>query len=267
MTSLSASTFNAIHPTAIIHPSAKIADQVNIGPFCIIGENVIIGAGTTLESHIVVRQNTTIGQGNHIFQFCSIGERPQDLKYRDEVTWLEIGDFNIIREHCTLHRGTVQDQGVTRVGHHNLFMANTHLAHDCLLGNHNILANNVGIAGHVHIGDHVVIGGQSGIHQFCRIGSYSMVGGCSLIVKDVAAFVMVAGNPARARGMNIEGMRRKSWSSETIAALRQAYKTVFQQGSTMQQAIDQLCSDLLPQHPEIQLLVDSLEGSTRGITR
>ncbi len=154
---------------------------------------------------------TRIGEHNEIFQFASVGEVCQDLKYAGEETWLEIGDHNKIREHCSLHRGTVQDHGITKIGSHNLLMVNTNIAHDCVVGDHNIFANNVGVAGHVHVGDYVIVGG-TGIHQFCKIDSYSMIGGASLIVKDVPAYVMVSGNPAHAFAMNVEGMRRKGWS-------------------------------------------------------
>lgn len=256
-----------IHPTAIIHPSAQIAADVQIGAYSIIGEQVSIASGTQILSHVVVAGFTRIGKNNQIFQFASVGERCQDLKYQGEETWLEIGDNNIIREHCTLHRGTVQDQGITKVGSHNLLMVNTHIAHDCIIGNHNIIANNVGIAGHVHVGDHVIIGGNSGIHQFCRIDSYSMIGGASLIVKDVPAFIMASGNPAHAHGMNYEGMRRKGWSKETIEGLRQAYKILYRSNLTTQEAIVQISEQILPTVPEAKLLLDSLQQSQRGIVR
>ena len=256
-----------IHPTAIIDPSAQIAADVKIGPYCIIGPHVTIGAGTQLHAHVVVGGYTRIGEHNEIFQFASIGEVCQDLKYRGEETWLEIGDHNIIREHCSLHRGTVQDQSLTKLGSHNLLMVNTHLAHDCVVGDHNIFANNVGVAGHVHVGNYVVVGGNSGIHQFCKIDSYSMIGGASLIVKDVPAYVMVSGNPAHAFAMNVEGMRRKGWSKDVIQGLRQAFKLIYKSGLTSEEAVKQIRSEILPQVAEAQLLIDSLEQSTRGIVR
>lgn len=256
-----------IHPTAIIDSSAVIAPDVEIGPYSIIGANVTIGAGTKLHSHVVVGGFTRIGEHNEIFQFASVGEICQDLKYAGEETWLEIGDHNSIREHCSLHRGTVQDQGLTKIGSHNLLMVNTHIAHDCVIGDHNIFANNVGIAGHVHIGEYVVVGGNSGIHQFCKIDSYSMIGGASLILKDVPAYVMVSGNPAHAFAMNVEGMRRRGWSKSVIQALRQAFKLIYKEGLTTEQAIKQIRTDILPDVPEAQLLIDSLEQSERGIVR
>ncbi|MBS9779628.1 MAG: acyl-ACP--UDP-N-acetylglucosamine O-acyltransferase [Moraxellaceae bacterium] len=256
-----------IHPTAIIDPSAKIAETAIIGAYCLIGEGVEIGENTHLLNHVVVRRNTKIGAFNKVFQFATLGEDCQDLKYNGEETYLEIGDYNTIRESCTFHRGTAQDHAITKVGNHNLFMVNTHIAHDCVVGNRNILANNVGVAGHVHIGNHVIIGGNSGIHQFCRIDDFCMIGGSSLILKDIMAMTMVSGNPAKVRGLNIEGMKRKGWSKETIRTLRQAYKIIFQKGFTTEQAITTLKSELLEKEEKIQLLINSLENSTRGITR
>ena len=189
------------------------------------------------------------------------------LKYAGEETWLEIGDHNKIREHCSLHRGTVQDHGITKIGSHNLLMVNTHIAHDCVVGDHNIFANNVGVAGHVHVGDYVIVGGNSGIHQFCKIDSYSMIGGASLIVKDVPAYVMVSGNPAHAFAMNVEGMRRKGWSKNVIQGLRTAFKLIYKEGLTTEQALERIRAEILPEVAEVQLLIDSLEQSERGIVR
>ncbi|WP_114800308.1 acyl-ACP--UDP-N-acetylglucosamine O-acyltransferase [Moraxella canis] len=255
-----------IHPTAIIDESAIIDDSAIIGPYCIIGKNSKIGAHTVLRSHVIIGENTTIGAHNDIYQFASVGENPQDLKYAGEPTYLEIGDYNRIREACTIHRGTAQDQGVTRIGNQNLFMVNVHIAHDCLVGDHNVLANNVGIAGHAYIGNHVIIGGQSGVHQFCRIDDYSMIGGASLIVKDVAAYVTVSGNPAKAHGINKEGMRRKGWSQETIKALDQAYRLVFRSGLLRDEALTEL-EKLVEAEPKVQLLIDSITNSKRGLVR
>ena len=256
-----------IHPTAIIDSSAVIAPDVQIGPYCIIGPKVSIGAGTKLHSHVVVGGYTRIGQNNEIFQFASIGEVCQDLKYHGEETWLEIGDHNSIREHCTLHRGTIQDNSLTKLGSHNLLMVNTHIAHDCIVGDHNIIANNAGIAGHVHIGDSVVIGGNSGIHQFCKIDSFSMIGGASLILKDVPAYVMVSGNPAHAFSMNVEGMRRRGWSKTVIQGLREAFKLIYKSGLTSEEAVQKIREEILPEVAEAQLLIDSIEQSKRGIVR
>lgn len=255
-----------IHPTAIIDPSARIHETATIGPYCIVGEDVTIGADTILHRHVTVVRNTRIGERNEIFQFASVGEDCQDLKYKGEITWLEIGDDNRIREACSLHRGTVQDNSLTKIGSRNLFMVNTHIAHDCVVGDDNVIANNVGVAGHVHIGDYVIIGGQSGVHQFCRIDDYSMIGGASLIVKDVAAFVTVSGNPAKAHGINKEGMRRKGWSADTIKAIDEAYRVVFRSGLLRNEALEQL-SVLVEKEPKVQLLIDSINNSQRGLVR
>ncbi|WP_445115979.1 acyl-ACP--UDP-N-acetylglucosamine O-acyltransferase [Acinetobacter sp. WZC-1] len=256
-----------IHPTAIIDSSAKIAQGVEVGPYSVIGPSVTIGTGTKIHSHVVVGGYTRIGEHNEIFQFASVGEICQDLKYQGEETWLEIGDHNKIREHCTLHRGTVQDNSLTRIGSHNLLMVNTHIAHDCVVGDHNIFANNVGVAGHVQVGDFVVVGGNSGIHQFCKIDSYSMIGGASLILKDVPAYVMVSGNPAHAFAMNVEGMRRKGWSKQVIQGLRDAFKLIYKANLTTEQALDKIREEILPSVAEVQLLIDSLVQSKRGIIR
>lgn len=256
-----------IHPTAIIDSSAQLHESVRVGPYCVVGEHVTIDEGTVLRSHVVVGKNTRIGKHNKIFQFASVGEDCQDLKYNGEETWLEIGDNNRIREACSFHRGTVQDDAITKIGSNNLFMVNTHIAHDCVIGSDNIFANNVGIAGHVHVGDHVIVGGNSGVHQFCRIDSYSLIGGASLILKDVAAFTMVSGNPSHTHGLNIEGMRRKGWSKDTINTLREASKIIFKSGLTTVKAIETLTNELLPKEEKVQMLIDSLTNSKRGVVR
>lgn len=256
-----------IHPTAIIDPSAQIAEGVTIGAYSIIGADVVIGEGCDIGPHVVIKGVTTLGKNNRIFQFASVGEDCQDKKYKGERTFLEIGDNNVIRENCTIHRGTTQDNSLTRIGNNNLLMVNTHIAHDCVVGNDCIFANNAGLAGHVKVGDSVIIGGNTGVHQFCQIGSYAMTGGASLVLKDIPAFVMVFGNPAQATGMNFEGMRRRGWSSETIGLLKRAYKTVYRQGHTLEAAILHLEQDILPICPEVSSFIDSLKASTRGITR
>ena len=256
-----------IHPTAIIDRRAQLHPTVRVGAFSVIGPDVHIDADTEIGPHVVISRWTRIGQRNQIFQFASIGEACQDLKYHGEETWLEIGHDNRIREFCTLHRGTVQDQAVTRVGNNNLLMVNTHIAHDCQIGDSCVFANNVGVAGHVTVNDHVIVGGNSGIHQFCQVGTYSMIGASSYISKDVPAFVMASGNPARACGMNTEGMRRRQWSSELINTLRQAYQVIYRQGLTTEQALSELENDWLAQAPEIGILIDSIRASQRGIIR
>lgn len=255
-----------IHPTAIIDPTADIDPTAQIGPYCVIGQNVVIGAKTTLSSHVVIAKDTMIGNNNQIYQFASLGDDPQDLKYQGEATKLIIGDNNIIREACSFHRGTIQGNGTTVIGNHNLFMVNTHIAHDCVVGDYNILANNAGVAGHVHIGDYVVVGGNAGIHQFCRLDSYSMVGASSYISKDVVAFVLVAGNSAKAKGINKEGLNRKGWAKTTIDVIEQAYKLIFRSGLTTSQAVQAL-KPLVNDEPKVQLMIDSLMNSKRGIVR
>ena len=254
-----------IHNTAIIDAGAELAGDVQVGPYSIIGPDVKIASGTVIGPHVVIQGPTSIGRDNRIFQFASIGEACQDKKYNGEPTALEIGDNNVIREHVTIHRGTIQDNGLTRIGDNNLLMVGVHVAHDCMIGNNNIFANTTGIAGHVHIGDGVILGGMTGVHQFCRIGSYAMTAGCSLVLKDIPAYVMVGGNPAAARSMNFEGMRRRGWSPEVVSQLRKAYKIVYRQGQTLEQALAQL--DALAGGAELQVFIDSLRASERGITR
>ncbi|MFN3579991.1 MAG: acyl-ACP--UDP-N-acetylglucosamine O-acyltransferase [Pseudomonas sp.] len=255
-----------IHPQAIVDPSARLAEDVEVGPWTLIGPDVEIGAGTVVGPHVVIRGPTTIGQHNRIFQFSSVGEECQDKKYNGEPTRLVIGDHNVIREGCTLHRGTVQDQGVTTIGSHNLLMAYVHVAHDCVVGDHIIMANNATIAGHVRVGDGAILGGYTTVHQFCHLGPWSMSAANSAVFKDIPAYVMVGGNPASAHGMNFEGMRRRGFSPELLSALRRAYKVVYRQGLTLQDALKAL-DEPAQQFPEIALYRDSILASTRGITR
>ncbi len=255
-----------IHPQAIVDPSARLADDVEVGPWTLIGPEVEIGAGSVIGSHVVIKGPTRIGRNNRIFQFASVGEDCQDKKYNGEPTRLEIGDNNVIREGCTIHRGTVQDQGVTRIGSNNLLMAYVHVAHDCVVGDNIIMANNATIAGHVQIGNGAILGGYTTVHQFCHIGSFAMSAANSAVFKDIPAFVMVGGNPAGAHGMNFEGMRRRGYSAELVSALRRAYKVVYRQSLTLQEALAQLESSA-EQYPEVALYRDSILASTRGITR
>lgn len=255
-----------IHPTAIIDPAAVLAADVEVGAFSIIGPDVKIGAGTVISSHVVINGHTTIGERNRIFQFASVGEANQDKKYKDEPTRVEIGDDNIIREYCSIHRGTVQDVSLTKIGSRNLLMTSVHIAHDVMMGDDNIVATGSGVSGHVHIGSHVILGGMTGVHQFCHIGSHAMTAGCSLVVKDVPAYVMVGGNPSKAFGMNFEGMRRRGWSAETINTLKRAYRIVYRDSLTLEVAIVE-AEKLVAECPEVQLFIDSLKDSTRGIVR
>jgi UDP-N-acetylglucosamine acyltransferase len=255
-----------IHGTAIVDPSAVIAADVEIGPYSIVGADVELGSGTKLESHVVVKGPTRIGSNNHIFQFSSVGEACQDMKYNGEPTRLDIGDNNVIREGCTLHRGTIQDAGVTKVGSHNLFMANVHVAHDCVLGDHIVVANNAALAGHVHIGDYAILGGFTAVHQFCHIGTHCMTGAGSVVLKDIPAFVMANGNSVSPHGMNTEGLKRRGFSESAIKILRQAYKIVFRQGLTLDTAIARL-QDMSVAGDELSVLIASLKNSSRGIIR
>ncbi|UTW10291.1 acyl-ACP--UDP-N-acetylglucosamine O-acyltransferase [Marinobacterium rhizophilum] len=255
-----------IDSRAIVDASAKIASDVEVGPWSIIGPDVEIGEGTVIGPHVVIRGPSRIGRHNRIFQFSSIGEECQDKKYAGEPTRLEVGDYNVFREGVTVHRGTVQDQSLTRIGSHNLFMANTHVAHDCMVGDHVILANNAALAGHVHVGDHAILGGFTAVHQFCRIGAHVMCGAGSVVLKDIPAYVMATGNTATPHGINTEGLRRRGYSPEALRTLRQAYKVVFRQRLTLEQALEQL-GQMRDGCPELQLLIDSLQASTRGIIR
>jgi UDP-N-acetylglucosamine acyltransferase len=255
-----------VHPQAIVDPSARIAEGVSIGPWSYIGPDVEIGAGCRIESHVVIKGPTKLGKNNRIFQFSSIGEECQDKKYAGEPTRLEIGDNNIIRESCTIHRGTVQDNGLTSIGSNNLFMAYVHVAHDCVLGNNLILANNATLAGHVHAGDWAILGGGTMVHQFCKIGQHSMSAGGSIVLKDIPAYVMAGGQSASAHGLNVEGMKRRGFSREAMQMLRQAYKTVYRQGLTLKQALDVLDAIENPL-PELTFFIESLKSSERGIVR
>ena len=256
-----------IHPSAIVDPRAELAADVQVGPWSMIGPDVRIGEGTVIGPHVVIRGPTTIGRNNRIFQFSSIGEDPQHSGYKGEPTSLEIGDDNVIREHVTIHRGSASSESkLTRVGSRNMLMASVHIAHDCIVGDNNIFANLAGISGHVEVGDGVIFGGMTGVHQFCKIGSYAMTAGCSLVLKDIPAYVLVGGNPAGAHGMNYVGMKRRGWSSEVINTLRRAYKTVYRSGLTLEQAIAEL-EPKVAECPELERFVISLKTSTRGITR
>lgn len=251
---------------AIIHPSAKLAADVQVGPWTYIGPDVEIGAGCVIASHVVIKGPTKIGNHNRIYQFSSIGEDTPDLKYKGEPTRLVIGDHNIIREGVTIHRGTVQDRYETTIGDHNLLMAYVHIGHDSVIGNHCILVNNSALAGHVHIGDWAILSGYTLVHQFCKIGAHSFSGMGSAIGKDVPAYVMVNGSPAEAKNINAEGLRRRGFSKEDIAILTKAYKIIYRRGYTLDEALVEL-APLVAECPPLQVLVDSLNTSTRGIVR
>lgn len=255
-----------IHPTAIIDDGAIIHDNVQIGPYCLIGKEVEIGENTVLKSHVIVNGVTKIGRNNEIYQFASIGEANQDLKYKGEPTRVEIGDFNRIRESCTIHRGTIQEEGITRIGNHNLFMVNSHIAHDCKIGNHCIIANNVPIAGHVTIKDFAIIGGNSAVHQFCVVGEHVMIGGVSGVVQDVPPYVLAQGTHASPYGINIEGLKRRGFSKESIHLIRQVYKMIYRGGTPLEQIIKEI-EEIAKEHEEIVPFVTFFKQSTRGIIR
>lgn len=254
-----------IDSRAIIDPSAKIAEGVHIGPFSIIGADVEIGEGTVVGPHVIIRGPTKIGKHNRFFQFSSIGEECQDKKYAGEPTTLSIGDHNVFREACTIHRGTIQDQGHTQIGSHNLFMVNVHVAHDCVVGDHVIVANDSNLAGHVHVGDWAILGGSTQVHQFCHIGAHAMTGAGTVLFKDIPAYVMASGHPAQPHGINSEGLRRRGFSSDGIMAIKRAYKTVYRQGRTREEALLALAD--ASQDEAIAVFIRSVETSQRGIIR
>lgn len=254
-----------IHPTALVDPGAKLAANVEVGPYSIIGPDVVLGAGCVIGPHVVIKGPSVLGERNRIFQFASVGEDCQDKKYKGEPTRLEMGDDNVIREGVTIHRGTVQDRQLTQIGNRNLFMAYSHVAHDCIVGNDCILANQATLAGHVTLGDFVILGGLSAVHQFSRVGSHAMCGGGSIILKDIPAYTMISGHPAETHGINYEGLKRRGFSKEAMQALRNAYKVVFRKGLNLQDAIAQLEAE--ESLPELQVFIDSIKNSQRGITR
>lgn len=253
-----------IHPSAIIHPKARLADGVQVGPFSIIDEHVEIDAGTIVAPHVVINGHTKIGKNNHFYQFSSIGEANQDKKYAGEPTQTIIGDNNIIRESCTIHRGTSQDRGITSIGDNNLLMAYTHIAHDCELGSNIIVANSSNLAGHVKVGDWAILGGFSGIHQFVHIGAHAFVGIRSTVTQDILPFVLYADSSPRA--INVEGLKRRGFDKATISQLRRAYKVVFRQGLTGEEACQQLKIQA-DSFPELNQVIEFIETSERGLAR
>ena len=255
-----------IHPSAIIHPGAKLAPDVEVGPYAIIGEHVEIGRGSSIGSHTVVTGHTRIGSHNRIYQHAVIGGDPQDKKYGGEPTRLEIGDHNVIREFCTLNTGTAQDAGVTRIAHHNWIMAYVHMGHDSEIGSHTVLANMVTLAGHVTIHDHAILGGATLIHQFCRIGTNAFTGGGTVVLRDIPPFVMANGNSAEPHGINVEGLKRRGFSTEVIEQIRRAYKTLYKSGLSLEDA-KQVLQGQVEECPELATFVEFLDSSKRSIIR
>jgi UDP-N-acetylglucosamine acyltransferase len=255
-----------IHPTAIVDVKAILADDVEVGPYSIIGHDTEIGPGTRIGPHVVIGPYTRIGARNRIFQFSSVGAEPQDKKFRDEPTRLEIGNDNTIREFCTLNRGTAQDGGVTRIGDSNWIMAYVHMAHDCQVGSHTIFANNAQLAGHVHVGDHAILGGFTVVHQFCRIGAHSMTAMGTILLQDLPPYVTASGNTAVPHGINSEGLRRRGFSAEAISAIKRAYKTLYKSGLSFEEARLNIASEA-DTRPELLALADFLAVPGRGVIR
>jgi UDP-N-acetylglucosamine acyltransferase len=253
-----------IHATAIIDSSAKIGRGVTVGPYSVVGADVEIGEGTWIGPHAVINGPTKMGRDNKIYQFASVGEVPQDLKFRGEYTRLEIGDRNIIRECCTVHRGTAQDHAITKIGNDNLFMAYVHIAHDCVIGNHNIFANNASLAGHVVIENYVTLGGFSGVFQFCRVGSHSFIATNSVVIKDVPPYVKVSGYYAKPFGLNTVGLQRRGFNEDVLSQLKRAYKLVYRQGLTLINAVEELKK---VKTPEVDSFIQFITASESGIVR
>jgi len=256
----------SVHSTAVVHPAARLGRGVVVGAYSIVGEHVEIGDHTVIGPHVVVTGHTRIGCDNRIFQFCSIGEQPQDKKYSGEPTRLEIGDRNTIREFCTFNSGTIQDAGVTRLGSDNWIMAYVHLAHDCQVGNRTIFANNAQIAGHVRVEDWAILGAFTAVHQFVRIGAHSITAMGTILLQDLPPFVMAAGNPAEPRSINAEGLKRRGFSAEAVAAVKRAYKTLYKSGMKLDEARAMIEADSAAV-PELALLAGFLALPGRGIVR
>jgi UDP-N-acetylglucosamine acyltransferase len=259
-----------IHPSAIVDPKAELDSSVEVGAYSIIGAHVRIDAGTVVGPHVVIEGHTTIGKDNKFFQFSSIGAAPQDKKWAGEPTRLEVGDRNTVREFCTFNTGTVQDVGVTRLGNDNWISAYVHLAHDCQVGSNTIFSNNAQLAGHVEVGDWAILSGYAGVHQFCKIGAHAFIGMYTSLTQDVPPFVLVSGNPAGARGVNIEGLRRRGFTRIQIDAIRAAYKSLYRSGMTLEEAKTALAAQEA-QSPEaceqVRAMRQFLDGATRGIVR
>ncbi|MDQ8039532.1 MAG: acyl-ACP--UDP-N-acetylglucosamine O-acyltransferase [Rickettsiella sp.] len=256
-----------IDSRAIVDAKAKLEKNVSVGPWTIIGPDVEIAEGTVIGSHVVLKGPTRIGKANKIYPFVSLGDDPQDKKYQGERTYLEIGDHNVIREYCTINRGTVQDKSITKIGDNNLFMVGTHIAHDCSIGNHTIFVNNVALAGHVTVGDYAILGAYSAVHQFCQIGEYSFIAAGSMVRQNVLPYILVeGGHDARACGLNKEGLKRNGFSNAAINALRSTYKLIFRKNLTVEQALEQL-KTLEPNYSQVKLMADALKNADRGIIR
>jgi UDP-N-acetylglucosamine acyltransferase len=255
-----------IDPRASVSPRAELAADVSVGPFTVIGPDVIIGPGTVIGPHAVINGPTRMGADNRVFQFASIGDAPQDKKYKGEPTRLEIGDRNVFRECCTINRGTTHGEGVTRLGSDGLYMAYTHVAHDCTVGDKVVLSNCATMGGHVEIGDWVQLGGLSAIHQFCKIGAHAFIGGGAIVTRDVPPYVMIAGNPAEPHSVNAEGLKRRGFGPQQIRNIRNAYRILYRSELTLATAVEQLTA-LAREQPELATFVEFIGRSTRSLVR
>ncbi len=255
-----------IDARAVVSPQAQLDSSVTVGPFSVIGPDVQIGPGTVVGPHAVINGPTVIGADNRIFQFASIGDAPQDKKYKGEPTRLEIGDRNVFRESCTVNRGTTHDKGVTRIGHDNLFMAYSHVAHDCQVGSNTVFANCAALGGHVEVGDWVTLGGLTAVHQWCKIGAQAFLAGGAIVQRDVPPYVMVAGNPAIPHAVNSEGLKRRGFNEEQIRNVREAYRIVYRCDNKLADAMEKL-RELSATQPEVRLFAEFIASSTRSIVR
>lgn len=254
-----------IHPTAIVDPGAEIGEGTTVGPYCVIGAQVVVGKNCWLQNHVTLAGPTRIGTGNKFYAYCSIGQQTQDLKYKGEPTYLEIGDENTFREFVTINRSTTSE-GKTRVGHRGNFLAYSHIGHDCTVGDEVVFSNNGTLAGHVQVGDNAVMGGLTAVHQFCRVGRFAITGGCSKIVQDVPPFMIADGNPAEIRGINLVGLERKGFPPETVKLIKEAFRLLFRSKYNTRQAIEAICKEL-PANEEINQIVEFIEKTERGIIR
>ena len=255
-----------IHPTAVIAPEAELGEGVEVGAYSMIGPGVVIGANTRIGVHAVIQGPTRIGAENQVFPFASVGSAPQDKKYKGEPTRLEVGDRNVIREFVTLNRGTTKDEGVTRIGDDNLFMAYSHVAHDCRVGSHCVFANTATLGGHVHVGDWVIMGGFSGVHQFCKIGAHAFIANNAAVTRDVPPYVMAVGQPAAAHSVNAEGLKRRGFTPQQIRNLRNAFRLLYRSGLKLADATAQLAA-IAEEQPEVRAILEFLPRSTRSIVR
>lgn len=255
-----------IDPLALVDPSARLAPDVVVGPYAVIGPDVEVGPGCHIAAHAMIERNTRLGARNRVFQFASLGSAPQDKSYRDEPTSLDIGDDNVFREFSSINRGTVKDEGVTRIGHRNLFMANTHVAHDCKLGSDIVMANLATLGGHVHLGDWVIMGGLSGVHQYCKVGAHAFIANNAAVTRDVPPFIMTVGQPAVPHSVNSEGLKRRGFSPEQIRNIRNAYRTLYREEKRLEDAEQELQQRVATQ-PEIAPFVAFIGATKRSLIR